>query len=70
MVRQSSSSPAGHSDTRQPRYHLPERPPPASKVCRVYANELHPEWCGFNRSSGPAIGNGRGDCAQLRDDQG
>ncbi len=37
------------------------------RVCRVYANEYHPEWCGFNYGSGSAIWNNSGDCAYLRD---
>jgi competence protein ComEC len=40
------------------------------QVCRVYTNENHPEWCGFNYASGSAIWNNGGDCATLRDDQG
>lgn len=35
--------------------------------CRVYTNENHPEWCGFNYGSGSAIWNNTGDCAYLRD---
>lgn len=35
--------------------------------CRVYTNETHPEWCGFNYGSGSAIWNNSGDCAYLRD---
>lgn len=37
------------------------------QVCRVYTNENHPEWCGFNYASGSAIWNNGGDCAVLRD---
>jgi competence protein ComEC len=37
------------------------------QVCRIYTNEDHPEWCGFNHSSGSAIWNNTGDCAYLRD---
>jgi len=37
------------------------------QVCRVYTNEDHPEWCGFNYGSGSAIWNNTGDCAYLRD---
>jgi hypothetical protein len=36
-------------------------------VCRVYTNENHPEWCGFDYHSGSAIWNNSGDCAYLRD---
>lgn len=37
------------------------------QTCRVYTNENHPEWCGFNYGSGSAIWNNGGDCAYLRD---
>jgi competence protein ComEC len=40
------------------------------QVCRVYTNEDHPEWCGFNFGSGEAIWNNSGDTATLRDGQG
>lgn len=40
------------------------------QVCRVYTNENHPEWCGFNYGSGSAIWNNSGDCAYLRDGTG
>ena len=36
------------------------------KVCRVYTNEIHSEWCGFSFGSGSAIWNNGGDCAYLR----
>ena len=38
-----------------------------SQVCRVYTNQDHPEWCGFNYHSGSAIWNNTGDCGYLRD---
>jgi hypothetical protein len=37
------------------------------RVCRIYTNEDHPEWCGFNYGSSSAIWNNGGDCAELRD---
>jgi hypothetical protein len=37
------------------------------QTCRVYTNEDHPEWCGFNYHSGSAIWNNTGDCGYLRD---
>lgn len=37
------------------------------QVCRVYTNQNHPEWCGFNYGSASAIWNNSGDCAYLRD---
>ncbi len=40
------------------------------QVCRVYTNEYHPEWCGFNYGSGTAIWNNSGDTAYLRDSNG
>jgi competence protein ComEC len=40
------------------------------QVCRVYTNEVHPEWCGFSYGSGSAIWNNSGDCAELRDGYG
>jgi hypothetical protein len=40
------------------------------QVCRVYTNEVHPEWCGFSYGSGSAIWNNSGDTATLRDGNG
>ena len=40
------------------------------KVCRIYTNENHPEWCGFNYGSGSAIWNNTGDTATLRNSVG
>jgi len=40
------------------------------QVCRIYTNEYHPEWCGFNYGSGTAIWNNDGDTATLRDGYG
>src|SRR4030066_1243502 len=37
------------------------------QLCRIYTNENHPEWCGFNYGSASAIWNNTGDCAYLRD---
>lgn len=37
------------------------------QTCRVYTNQNHPEYCGFNYGSGSAIWNNSGDCAYLRD---
>ena len=37
------------------------------QICRIYTNENHPEWCGFNYGSATAIWNNDGDCAYLRD---
>ena len=37
-----------------------------NQVCRVYTNEIHPDFCGFSYG-GPAIWNNTGDTAYLRD---
>ena len=41
-----------------------------NQQCRVYTNENHPEWCGFNYGSASAIWNNSGDTAYLRDSNG
>jgi hypothetical protein len=38
--------------------------------CRIYTNEIHPDWCGFSYGSGSAIWNNGGDTATLRDGNG
>jgi hypothetical protein len=38
-----------------------------AQVCRIYTNQNHPEWCGFNYGYGSAIWNNTGDCGYLRD---
>ncbi len=39
-----------------------------NQTCRVYTNQDHPEYCGFNYGSGnPIWNNSGGDCAYLRD---
>ena len=40
------------------------------QVCRVYTNEGHPEWCGFNYESPTDVWNYANDCAYLRDSAG
>jgi cardiolipin synthase len=40
------------------------------QTCRIYTNEYHPEWCGFNYGNGAAIWNNSGDTAYLRDSTG
>jgi hypothetical protein len=37
------------------------------QVCRIYTNEQHPEWCGFNYHNSVAIWNNGGDCGYLWD---
>jgi competence protein ComEC len=39
------------------------------QVCRVYTNQVEPDWCGFTYSSGSAIWNNGGDCAFLKDSE-
>lgn len=41
-----------------------------TQICRIYTNEDHPEWCGFNYGRGDAIWNNTGDTATLRDGMG
>lgn len=36
------------------------------QTCRVYTNEIHPEWCGFSFNNSAAIWNNGGDCGTLR----
>ena len=38
--------------------------------CRVYTNEVHPEWCGFNFGSGSALWANAGECGHLFDSAG
>lgn len=40
------------------------------QICRVYTNENHPEWCGFNYASGSPVWNNGGDCAEIRNNWG
>jgi len=40
------------------------------QTCRVYTNEDHAEWCGFNYGSNVEIWNNSGDKATLRDASG
>ena len=37
-----------------------------NQICRIYTNETHSEYCGFNYHSGSAIWNNSGDCGYLR----
>jgi phosphatidylserine/phosphatidylglycerophosphate/cardiolipin synthase-like enzyme len=48
-------------------YTFPSHLMQPGQVCRIYTNENHPEWCGFNYGNGAAIWNNSGDCAYLRD---
>jgi micrococcal nuclease len=40
------------------------------KSCRIYTNEEHSDWCGFNYESSQPIWGNKGDCATLRDSEG
>jgi competence protein ComEC len=51
-------------------YTFPNYVMQSGQVCRVYTNQNHPEWCGFNYGSGSAIWNNSGDTAYLRDGNG
>ncbi len=37
----------------------------AGSLCRVYTNEIHPDWCGFSFGSGKAIWGNSGDQVEL-----
>ncbi len=52
---------AGH------RFTFPSYVMESGKICRIYTNQVHPEWCGFSYGSGSAIWNNTGDTAYLRD---
>ena len=47
-------------------YRFPSFVMQSGQVCRVYTNEYHPEWCGFNYYSATPIWNDSGDCAFLK----
>jgi N-acetylneuraminic acid mutarotase len=47
-------------------YRFPSFVMQPGQVCRVYTNEYHPEWCGFNYYSATPIWNDSGDCAFLK----
>jgi PKD repeat protein len=51
-------------------YTFPAHVMPPGQVCRVYTNQYHSEWCGFDYGHGSAIWNNDGDCAYLRNAQG
>ena len=38
--------------------------------CRIYTNEFHPEYCGFNFERGSALWRNGGECGFLYDDSG
>jgi hypothetical protein len=41
-----------------------------NQECRIYTNEIHPEYCGLSFGYDSAIWNNTGDCATLYDAQG
>jgi competence protein ComEC len=52
-------------------YTFPETIMAPGQVCRVYTNEDHPEWCGFNWGSSLfAVWDNSGECGYLRDPSG
>ena len=51
-------------------YTFPSHVMQPGQTCRIYTNEYHPEWCGFNYGNGAAIWNNSGDTAYLRDGTG
>jgi len=40
------------------------------QICRVYTDEIHPEWCGLNWDSGSPIWDNGGECGRLQDSSG
>lgn len=48
-------------------YSFPAFTMQSGQVCRVYTNEVHPEWCGLNWGRGSAVWNNAGDRASLLD---
>jgi competence protein ComEC len=58
------------SDAQNHVYTFPAYVMDPGKVCRVYTNQNHPEWCGFSYGSGSAIWNNTGDTATLKDANG
>jgi hypothetical protein len=51
-------------------FHFPDYTMQVGQECRVYTDEYHPEWCGFNFSSGVALWANSGDCGYLYDETG
>lgn len=51
-------------------YTFPDYNIQPGQTCRVYTDENHPEWCGFNYNSGSPIWNNTGDCGTLRTNDG
>jgi competence protein ComEC len=48
-------------------YLFPDDSMDPGKICRVYTNQIHWDWCGFSYERGVAIWNDDGDCAYLKD---
>lgn len=50
-------------------YNFPTFVMAPGQVCRVYTNQDHPEWCGFNWGRGSATWGNNGECGTLWDNQ-
>ncbi len=58
-------------DKAKHRFIFPEFLLQPGQVCRIYTDQVHPEWCGFSFAyNKTAIWNNGGDCATLADSQG
>lgn len=51
-------------------YTFPDFVMAPGQVCRVYTNEEHAEWCGFNWHKPISVWNNGGDCGRLLDSTG
>jgi hypothetical protein len=51
-------------------YYFPSYTMQPGQECRVYTDEYHSEWCGFNFDSGKALWSNSGDCGYLYNDVG
>jgi competence protein ComEC len=51
-------------------FYFPDYTMQPGKACRVYTNEDHPEYCGFNFGSGRALWANSGDCGYLYNNAG
>lgn len=51
-------------------YAFPNMTIAAGQTCRVYTNEIHPEWCSLSWGRGSAVWNNAGDRANLVDPAG
>ena len=51
-------------------FYFPDFTMVPGQECRVYTNEVHPEWCGFSFGGSSALWSNSGDCGYLYDDEG